>query len=78
MVNHPNRTAANICRRIRRQIAAAGYFKNDIDKGLAWARSIGFSDAKDGYILAMSYILYGEDEANSGVRFAVEDGCGPI
>jgi len=77
MTNHPNRTAANIRRRIRRHIAAVGYGDAQITSGLAWATEQGFSTAREGYILAMSRILYDDGQLADGARFSVESGYGP-
>lgn len=77
MANHSSRTAANIDRVIRRHIYAAGYTKKDVDLGLAYAKSQGDYTAREGYILAMSRILLSEDQLQRGIRFAVEEGCGP-
>lgn len=75
--NHPNRTTSNINRRIRRHIAAAGYSKEQIDAGLSYAREHGDYTAREGYILAMSRILYTDWQLADGARFSVEVGYGP-
>lgn len=68
---------ANMARTIRRHIAAAGYSANAIRKGLDYAKSEGASSAREGYILAMSRILYSDGQIAMGDRFIVETGAGP-
>ena len=77
MANHRSRTIANMNRRIRRHIAAAGYTKEQIDAGLAYTREQGEYDAREGFILAMSRILYSDEQLEDGARIAVETGFGP-
>lgn len=77
MTNHSNRTIANVNRVIRRHLAAAGYDKAQADHGIAYARSKGNYSARDGYILAISRILYDDAQLENGALFEVEAGHGP-
>ncbi len=68
---------ANTRRTIRRHIATAGYSADAIRRGLDYAAAEGASTAREGYILAMSRILFTDRDLASGVRFGVEIGAGP-
>lgn len=68
---------ANAARRICRHIAAAGYSAAQIREGICYATAQGASDAREGYILAMSRILYSPEQLEAGDRFSVEAGAGP-
>jgi hypothetical protein len=67
----------SINRTIRRHIYAAGYSKQDADAGIRYAAEQGDYTAREGYILAMSRILYSNDQLADGARFAVAEGHGP-
>jgi hypothetical protein len=77
MTNHQARTTANVNRVIRRHMNEAGYHKRVISDGIAYAAERGPYTAREGFILAVSYALFGREECDSGARFAVEDGYGP-
>ena len=72
-----DRITNNINRRITRHIVKAGYSASEAKRGLSYAASKGAYDARQGYIMAMSGILYGNDAADAGELFAVENGHGP-
>lgn len=67
----------NTRRTIRRHIAHAGYSAAAIRRGLEYAATEGASTAREGYILAMSRILYRDGQLEAGDRFSVEVGSGP-
>ncbi len=67
----------NTRRTICRHIAAAGYSDSAIRLGLDYAKAEGASTAREGYILAMSRILYSDGQLEAGDRFSVENGAGP-
>lgn len=60
---------SNTARTIRRHIAAAGYSAQSINKGMAFARNEGAVSQEDGFALAMSRILYSDDQLADGARF---------
>lgn len=68
---------ANIARTIRRHLAAAGNGADAIRTGIAYARAEGATSAREGYILAVSRILYTDEDLANGTRFSVEAGHGP-
>jgi hypothetical protein len=68
---------ANTRSRIRRHIANAGYSATAIRQGLDYAKAEGATTGPEGYILAMSRILFTDDDLARGVRFSVENGAGP-
>ena len=74
MTNHPNHSAYAT---IRRHMKAAGYSNEAITSGMEWAKQQGFDGAREGYILAMSRVLYDDDQLADGGRFSVEAGYGP-
>ena len=74
MVNHPNRSPIAA---IRRHITDAGYSDADARHGISWAKSRGFATARDGYALAMSRILYSDEQLAEGAHFPVAHGRGP-
>lgn len=71
MTNHPNRSAANQARRISRRIAAGGYSLTHARAGLAYANQVGFQSDDEGFVLAMSRILYTDAQLAEGERFSV-------
>jgi len=77
MTNHQSRRIANMNRVIRRHIAAAGCSVGQINEGMAYAKSKGYDTAREGYILAVSRILYSDDQLADGEMFTVADGFGP-
>ena len=77
MTSHPNRSAANAHRVIRRHISVAGYSRKHVDYGISWAEKIGYASTREGFILAVSRILYDDAALADGSRFAVEVGHGP-
>jgi hypothetical protein len=62
---------------ISRHIREAGYSDAEIKAGLAYACQQGPYTAREGYILAMSRILYSDGQLADGARFSVEAGFGP-
>lgn len=74
MANHPNRSAKAT---IRRHMTLTGCSDAQIKHGIEWADEQGFSGARDGYILAMSRVLYDDGQLEEGARFSVEVGSGP-
>lgn len=67
----------SITRAIRRHLYAAGYSKDQATAGLAYAASTGPYTVREGYILAVSRILFTDGQLADGERFTLEDGYGP-
>ena len=55
---------------LRRSIEQRGYTIGQADYGLTWACGQGFVAIEDGVALAMSRILFSDDELNEGVRYS--------
>ena len=55
-------------RTLRRRIERSGYSQEQADYGIAWACERGFEGTEWGYRLAMSRILYSDDELAEGIR----------
>ncbi|MGA0530763.1 hypothetical protein [Hansschlegelia sp. KR7-227] len=55
---------------VRAQIAEAGYSDAAISKGIAYAADQGASDDHEAFVLAVSRILYSDEDLAEGARFA--------
>lgn len=77
MTNHPNRSLAAAIRRARKHITDAGYSLGDASSGIDYATAQGATEAREIYILAVSRILYTDEQLADGARFSVADGYGP-
>ena len=60
---------AKTLRTLRRAIEQHEYCREQADYGIAWACKQGFESTDEGYRLAMSRILYSDDDLAEGVRF---------
>ena len=56
-------------RTIRSRIRARGYHTAQAVYGLAWANEQGFTSADEGLSLAMSRILFTDDDLAQGIRW---------
>lgn len=59
-------------RTLRGRIERSGYSREQSNYGIAWACEQGFESTDEAYHLAMSRILYSDDELSEGIRVA---GC---
>ena len=57
--------------KVRRQIQAAGYSAKEASTGLRYAKDHDAADAREGLSLAMSRILYSDDDLADGARYGV-------
>jgi hypothetical protein len=57
---------------IRAELAAGGYTSAQIDRAMEYAHEQGACTGLDGYVLAMSRILYTDEQLADGARFCVE------
>ena len=60
---------AKTLRTLRRRIEKLEYSREQADYGIAWVRKKGFRSIDDAFVIAMSRILYGDDQLDEGVRF---------
>ncbi len=60
--------------KIRRRMMEAGYSKSDVSRGILYAYEVGFETGAEAFSLAMSRVLYSDEQLKDGARFAVEPG----
>jgi hypothetical protein len=56
------------------EIITAEYGARSAEEGADYAEQIGYDDVEGFFSLAMSKILYSDDQLANGARFAVEPG----
>ena len=59
----------NTLRALRRRIEEPGYTRQEADCGIRWACEQGFESTDEGFMFAMSRILYDDGQLNDGARF---------
>ena len=69
MINDPNKHDA-----VRTLLLRAGYTDAQIEEGIAYAEKEGVSDASDVVALAVSRILYSDEQLAEGARFSLDAG----
>lgn len=67
MANHPQRAAYAS---VRRKLARSGHTKTQIAYGLAYAKSQGAVGSDEVFTLAVSRILYTDDQLADGALFS--------
>lgn len=68
---------ANANRVIRHHLTLAGYSPSEIKTGITYAASKGDYGAREGFVLAVSRILYSDDQLADGAVFFLAEGYGP-
>jgi hypothetical protein len=55
-----------------------GLSADEIDRGLAYAEELGAATAREGFVLAMSRVLYSDAQLAAGCRFRFPDEEEPL
>jgi hypothetical protein len=58
---------------LARMLAARGLPENEIDRGLEYVATSGAQTMREGFVLAMSRILYSDEQLAAGLRFTLAE-----